>query len=163
ARPITEWLPPSPDLWVGKFWILSLALVVLVLAAWPKPAARDVILFLCFLPLAASSVRMVVWWAVIVTPVLARAMAALRPTAAPVEAPGRAPALCFAAIMVLALFSAPGLDRFNPLLPAARKAPSTTDQSLDGVVSYMAGHDAPGAIFCRFEWGAFLNYHLGPG
>jgi hypothetical protein len=164
ARPITEWLPPSPDLWVGKFWILSLALVVLVLAAKPRPAVRDVVLILCFLPLAASSVRMVIWWVVIITPVLARAVAALRPATAPlVEAPGRAPAVCFAAIVGLAILSAPGLDRFNPLLPAARRAPSTTDQSLDGIVTYMAGHDAPGVIFCRFEWGAFLNYHLGPG
>jgi len=164
ARPITEWLPPSPDLWVGKFWIGSLALVVLSLAARPRPRARDVLLILCFLPLAASSVRMVVWWAIIITPVLARTLAALLPvTAAPAEAPGKAPAVCFAAIIGAALFCAPGLDRFNPLLPAARRAPSLTDQSLDGIVSYMAGHEAPAAIFCRFEWGAYLNYHLGPG
>jgi hypothetical protein len=164
ARPITEWLPPSPDLWVGKFWIVSLVLVVLSLAAGPRPRARDVILILCILPLAASSVRMVVWWAIIITPVLARTLAGLRPAeAAPAEAPGTAPAVCFAAIIGAALFCAPGLDRFNPLLPAARRAPSRTDQSLDGIVTYMSEHDAPGAIFCRFEWGALLNYRLGSG
>jgi hypothetical protein len=164
ARPITEWLPPSLDLWVGKFWIVSLVLVVLSLAARPRPSARDVILIACFLPLAASSVRMVVWWAIIVTPVLARTLAGLRPAgAALIEAPGKAPAACFAAIIGLALFCAPGLNQFNPLLPAARRAPSLTDQSVDGIVSYMAGHEAPGAIFCRFEWGALLNYRLRPG
>jgi hypothetical protein len=163
SRPITEWLPPSPDLWVGKFWIMSLALVVISLAARPRPAARDVILILAFLPLAASSVRMVVWWAIVITPLLARALAGFKPVTTPVEAPGKAPAACFAAIIGLALLSVPGLDRFNPLLPAARRAPSNTDQSLDGIVSYMREHEAPGAIFSRFEWGAFLNYHLGPG
>jgi hypothetical protein len=162
GRPIEEWLPPSPDLLIGKFWVVSLALVLLGFGlSRRRPTAREVCVALCFLPLACASVRMVVWWLLAVTPVLAAHLAANLPRReAAAERPSFASAAFFGLIVLLAALSVPGLDRYNPLLGPARPSAGHTERELGRVAEWVAGRNA-GRIFCRFEWGAFLNCSLG--
>lgn len=72
GRQIEEWLPPSMNLWVGRAWAASVMLLVALLAfARRKRRPRGLFVALCFLPLACASVRMVPWWLLAVSPVLA--------------------------------------------------------------------------------------------
>ncbi len=77
-RRIDEWVPPGLDLLIGKFWVASLALVLLGFAASARrPSAREVCLLLCFLPLACGSARMVPWWLLVSAPIMAAQFSAL--------------------------------------------------------------------------------------
>jgi hypothetical protein len=167
SRPIDEWLPPGMNTLVGKFWVLSLALV-LIGFAWPRrrPTAREVFLVLAFLPLAGGSVRMVAWWLLVIAPVLAGRLAAglaERQRDAEPERPGLIPAVFFGLIVLGVVFSIPGLDRYNPLLGPARRAVRQTEQDLDRVAACLAERGPGRRIFSRFEWGAYLTCKLGAG
>jgi hypothetical protein len=166
ARRIDEWLPPSLDLLIGKAWAVSLALVLIAFALpRSRPTAREVCLALVFLPLACGSVRMIAWWLLVIAPILARLLAdnlaALRALDRP-EPPSFASAAVFAAVVLAAVFCLPGLDRYNPLLGAARRSGHRPEDDLETVARYVAGHSATGRVFCRFEWAEYLGWSLGP-
>ena len=165
ARGIDEWVPPSLSTLIGKVWVVSM---LLVLAAFglgrPRPTVREVLLAVGFLPLACGSVRMVPWWLLVITPMLAVRLAELaarmkRP--AEPEAPSTGPAVCFGLIVLMVCLSVPGLNRYNPLLGPARRAAGHTQADLALVTEYLNAR-GPGRIFSRFEWGEYLTWSLGP-
>lgn len=162
GRPIGEWLPPSPDLLAGKLWVASLVAVVAGFGlSRVRPTAREACLAVLFVPLAATSVRMVAWWVLIVTPVLARLMAANLPAqSAGPERPAVGPALCFGVMLLAVVLSLPGVSRFNPLLGPGRRE-RTTERQLDQAAAVVREHGAGGRIFSRFEWGEYLSCALG--
>jgi hypothetical protein len=164
GRPIGEWLPPTLDLFIGKFWVASLAIMLTVFALpGARPTAREVFLIICFLLLSASSVRMIAWWVLVITPILARLVAANWPNAklTQPEKPAFASALCFGVIVLMVLMSLPGLSQANPLLGPARRAGRVTERDLNQVIRWLADHKSSGRIYSRFEWGAYLVCHLG--
>lgn len=161
TRRIDEWVPPTLDLWIGRAWLASLLLLAgLGVAAWRRgwrPAARDVLLVGCFLPLACGSVRMVAWWLLILAPIFAAMLAALKPaSAAQEEQPTWGAGLACGVIALAVLFSLPGLDGYNPLL-AARQGPRVEDD-LDTLHAELKKHICPGRIFTRLEWGEYLGW-----
>jgi hypothetical protein len=169
ARRIDEWVPPTLDLWIGKAWLASmLGMAGLFAAGWfklgRKPAARDVILIAFFVPLACGSVRMVAWWLLICAPSAAVMISAIMPRLkCPREGtpPSRDAAVVFVLMLVLAVFSVPGLQRWNPLLAARLAAPRVEDD-LERVHRRLASYVAEGRIFSRFEWGEYLTWSLAP-
>jgi hypothetical protein len=164
GRPIGEWLPPSMELLVGKFWVVSLlAALVVVSTSQSRPTAREVCLMACFLPLAAASARMVAWWTLAIAPILARLTVDCLPQRkTEPETPSFASALCFTAIVAIAVLSCPWLSRYNPLLGAGRQGARSVEQDLERVAYLIHDHGQNGRIFSRFEWGAYLNCALGP-
>jgi hypothetical protein len=165
ARRIDEWVAPGLNLLVGKVWVLSV-LLVLVLFALPKrrPKAREVILVLCFLPLACGSVRMVAWWLLVSTPVAAALLAdnLPKPAAAPApEQPSAGAALFVALLLAVAVLCAPVLDWCNPLFVTVR-SPHRDEQDLQAIADRLAHHDGARRIFSRFEWGEYLGWALAP-
>lgn len=168
ARRIDEWVPPTLDLWIGKAWLASLVVLpLLIAAAWKvrghKLTAREVVLIGLFLPLASGSVRMVAWWLLVLAPMVAARLAALFPRArdgVEREVPSPGAGLAFGLIVLAMAFSLPGLQRWNPLL-AARQGPRTEDE-LDALRARLAGHEAGGRVFTRFEWGEYLTWSFWP-
>jgi hypothetical protein len=167
ARRIDEWVPPGLDLLVGKVWVLSVLLLV-VLFALPRrrPSAREVFLVLCFLPLACGSVRMVAWWLLISAPIAAGLLAANLPRNALVSPEAEPPTLASGAFAVLVLLAcvAGGLSLAggdNSLLAAVRPAHRDEDD-LEEVVQHLPPADGGGRIFSRFEWGEYLGWELEP-
>ena len=167
ARGIDEWVPPSLGNLIGKVWVVSM---LLVLAAFgqgrPRPTVREVLLAVGFLPLACGSARMVPWWLIVITPMLAARLADLaahvKQPAEP-EAPATGPAVCFGVILLMVFLSIPGLNRYNPLLGPARRAAGHTQADLEGITDYLNAHVRPGRIFSRFEWGEYLTWSLREG
>jgi hypothetical protein len=171
ARGIVEWLPPSLDLALGwAFGVSLLLLVGLSTLLWLRqrryPGAQDVLLLLCFGLLAGRSMRMVVWWLLVVAPVLTTLLASLRRAPEPGPArrsqPGLAPALVFAAILLAVFFCLPGLAQYNPLLRNAHPNSSSTEANLDLVRQQLQAESSSGRIFTRFEWGEYLSWSASP-
>jgi hypothetical protein len=166
ARRIDEWVPPGLDLLVGKVWVLSV-LLLLVLFALPRrrPTAREVILVLCFLPLACGSVRMVAWWLLVSAPIAAALLADNLPrhalAGAEPEPPSLAGAGFFGLLLLACVASALALtDRGAPLLATIR--PAHRDESDLEAVARGLPDRAGGRVFSRFEWGEYLGWSLAP-
>ncbi len=166
SRPIDEWLPPGLGTLVGKVWVASVLLVV-VLFALPgrRPSSRQVILVLCFLPPACGSVRMVAWWLLAVAPVAANLLAAKLPRAWLTDAEPERPSFAAAAAFLLLLGStalcAPPLERYNPLFAHVR-SPHRTEDDLESAARQLQERLGEGRVFTRFAWGEYLGWRLNP-
>ena len=168
GRGIDEWGPPTLDFWISKFGLASLIVMIgLVFASirsGRKPAAREVILVGCFLPLACLWVRMVAWWLIISAPLAAMLIVYLWPKSRDSEekpAPAWDAALVLGAILVLLVMSLPGLQPYNPVL-AGRVATPRTEEELDTVHRRLAELAPQGRIFTRLEWGEYLTWSYSP-
>jgi hypothetical protein len=168
TRGILEWLPPRLDMLVGMAWAASLGLlVVLSVLAWRRgrrPRPREVFLILCFLPLACGSVRMVAWWLIVFAPFCSTLLVELLPrrlSAPEAEQPCWGAGLIFGLMLLAAVFSAPGLERYNPLLGFAPRQ-HLTEIGLERAQQHLAARAASGKIFSRFEWGEYLSWTGAP-
>jgi hypothetical protein len=166
GRGIEEWVPPNTAMFIGKIWVVSLLLVVVGFSlAKVRPTVREVCLVLCFLPLACSSVRMVAWWMIIIAPILAARLSSLvsrRQNTLAGEPPAFGAAVFVGLIVLMAIFSVPGLNRFNPLMGPTRRSASRTQADLEAISECLSSQCPSGRIFSRFEWGEYLSWELGP-
>ena len=143
-------------------FFLSLVVLVLLLAInWRRhlyrPRLLDMVLVLCFLPLAAGSVRMVAWWLLATAPLATLLLVRLLPVVQkPENKPTAGAALTCAALVLLAVFSVPGLQACNPLL--AFRPKDRVEDDLDAVLQRVSAHPGTGRIFTRFEWGDYFTW-----
>jgi hypothetical protein len=121
-------------------------------------------LLLAFGYLAWSSVRAIVWWGLVFTPVLARLSGSLVPDRPPT---GRDRPLINAVILVsvamLAVISLPWNKAALPLLPA-NKLGYFTDDTPVAVGDYLRSHDPParGQMLNDQNWGGYLEWATWP-
>jgi hypothetical protein len=168
ARGIDEWLPPAFDQLIGLAFYGSLPVVAaLVMLAWKKRGAplvsvHELALIACFLPLACGSVRMVAWWLILLAPMIAGRIATIWPqvkdTVSP--EPNRGAAVSVACLSLVALFSVPGWQRFNPLALIRPADPTTAE--VHEAQALLAREFEQGRVFSRFEWGEYLSWAAHP-
>jgi hypothetical protein len=170
SRHIDEWVPPGLNLMVGRVWVLSM-LLVLVLFALPRrrPTSREICLLLCFLPLACGSVRMVSWWLLVTAPIAAGLLAGNLPRGLLDGIENERPswgAACFFALLVLGMvICIPALEGFNPVLNSIR-SPHRDEYDLQTIADHLVQTDGQRRgtrrVFSRFEWGEYLGWSLAP-
>jgi hypothetical protein len=167
GRHIDEWVAPGLDLLVGKVWVASV-LLLLILFALPKrrPTAREVILVLCFLPLACGSVRMVAWYLLVSAPIAASLIADNLPRHALVSREPEPASLAsgglFALLLLVCLGGALTLpERAAPLLGLFRQS-HRDEGDLETIARQLPDRPAGGRVFSRFEWGEYLSWSLAP-
>jgi hypothetical protein len=165
GRGIQEWLPPSMNLWVGRVWAGSVLGLILLLAIAPRrPRARDLLVALCFLPVACASVRMVPWWLLSIAPVfamtLSRNLTALTKINVAVPRPSWSATAAFASLIGVVVLCSPALERFNPVF--ARIRPATRPEAdIQAVVERLPATN-PSKVFARLEWGEYLDWAAHP-
>jgi hypothetical protein len=164
GRPIDEWLPPSLNLLTGKVWVLSLLLLLIGLAfSRRRPTVREICLLCCFLPLACGSVRMVAWWLLICTPILAAQLTELCPRLRQFDTGDDRPSLGNAFACGLLVFtmvlSLPWLESINPILSRPERA-HRTETDLQALADRLRAEGCGGRIFTRFAWGEYLGWSL---
>jgi hypothetical protein len=166
ARGIEEWLPPGLHLLVSKIWVVSILLLLGLFALQGKrPSVRELCLIGVFLPAACGSVRMVAWWLLLCTPILATQVMALWSryfTAEPDARPSWGNAAACGLMLAAMVLSVPALERFNPLFALPGRA-HRTEYDLQAVADHLAEGGPTGRIFTCFEWGEYLGWSLGPG
>ncbi|HTU21927.1 MAG TPA: hypothetical protein VMG10_28070 [Gemmataceae bacterium] len=165
GRPIDEWLPPSLNLLTGKVWALSLLLLVGLAWSPRRPTVREICLLCGFLLPACGSVRMVAWWLLICTPILAAQLTALWPRSRQLDAGDNRPSLgntlACGLLVVVMILSLPWLEAYNPILSRPGRA-HRTETDLQALADRLraAGHGS--RIFTRFAWGEYLGWSLTP-
>lgn len=160
SRGIEEWLAPTMGSLAGEILFLSIVLIVaLSIKTRRKPSIREGCLAICFLPLAFHSTRMIAWWLLAMTPMLADLISKIRTE----EHPARdvRPSWMAAAIMLLlgaeVALSVPWMERYNPVMGTVRSG-----HRIESDVEAAAAHIPPGArVFTRLEWGGRLDCVLG--
>jgi hypothetical protein len=150
----------------GKMWALSLLLVMIGLAfARRRPTVREICLLCCFLPLACGSVRMVAWWLLICTPILAAQLSALFPQVRQYDTgddrPSLGNALACGFLVFVMILSLPWLEACNPILSRPERA-HRTETDLQALADHLRNQGNGGRIFTRFAWGEYLGWSLAP-
>ncbi len=162
TRGIDEWLPPSLNQGIGvAFFVSLIALGLLIALSWRKSRAsiqfRGVVLALCFLPMAATSVRMVAWWLLVMAPTAAVLLSRLLPSPRVAhDKPTLGAALTCVVLLLVAVSALPGLRAYNPLL-AAHGNPHV-ERDLEVILERLAQEQSGRRIFTRFEWGEFIGW-----
>jgi hypothetical protein len=166
SRRIDEWLPPGLDQLVGKVWVLSvLGLLVLLGLTSQRLKTRELVLIMCFLPLACGSARMVSWWLLIVVPIAGRLLAGWLPALKERDAeekPTVGATLTAALILVVCLVSLPWFADYNPALVLTHRN-HRTEADLERIAARLQSQNEGERIFCRFEWGEYMGWALTPG
>ncbi len=165
GRHIDEWLPPGLNTLTGKVWVLSLLLMLALFAlSRRRPRWTELCLIGCFLPLACGSVRMVAWWLLVCTPILAAQLADLWPRLQQLDAedrPSFGNAITCAVIVLAIALSLPWLEAFNPILSRPGRAHRTEDD-LQAIADHLSAEGRSGRIFTRFAWGEYIGWSLNP-
>lgn len=166
GRPIDEWLPPSLHLLTGKMWALSLLFLIVSLAfSRRRPTVREICLLCCFLPLACGSVRMVAWWLLICTPILAAQLTTLFPRMRQYDTgddkPSLGNALACGFLVFVMILSLPWLEAYNPVLSRPERA-HRTETDLQALANRLRTEGTGGRIFTRFAWSEYLGWSLAP-
>jgi len=162
-RGLAEWLPPDPATFLGGRFFLALGLTAAI-AVWARRqlTLSDLVLISSFTLLAVRSQRMIVWWGLVIVPILAGWLVGLRPALRVTPKPQPLHTrlgygmLVFWAAMFFAGFPGrqpdkdargdyPGLDRDTPVAAS----------------SWIAGQ-VGGRLFHRLEWGSYLMWRLWP-
>jgi hypothetical protein len=164
ARRIDEWLPPTSGMLIGKVWIASI-LLTLVFSAMPgrRPRVRELCLLAVFLPSTFGSVRMVAWWLLIVTPILAAQVAAnlpwMKQSSEADEQPSRGAALLCGGILFVVFLSLPWLELANPVLLLPGRG-HRQESDLQALADRIASEKPNARVFTRFAWGEYLGWSL---
>jgi hypothetical protein len=165
SRKIDEWLPPGLDQLVGKMWVLSvLGVLVLLALTAQRPKTRELVLILCFLPLACGSARMVSWWLLISIPIAGRLLAVWLPAHQARDAeekPTLGAALTVATLLLVCVASLPWFADYNPALVMTHRN-HRTESDLEQIAARLQNQDRGERIFCRFEWGEYMGWALTP-
>jgi hypothetical protein len=160
GRRIDEWVRPSLNTLIGQMWLASMIAALVVFFRSPRKLTnREALLLLAFLPIAASSVRMVVWWFFVLAPIFASSLAELLPARwrhSEDDAPSWANTACAAALAVAALFCLPGLSAYNPLVRHKERVES----QLAAAMRDLPPNAGSNRIFSRLEWGEYLGWSL---
>lgn len=165
ARRIDEWLPPSWDQGIGVAWFVSLPIVIMTLGwSWSigrRVSWREAFLLLCFGFLAARSIRMVVWWLIIIAPMLSVRLADFWPRSRQVAyPPNRGALFTVIGLAALCVVSLPPLHAFNPILRL--RGQDETTANLEKAYQQIAARGEKGNIFTKLEWGEYLGWRGTP-
>ncbi|HEV7663974.1 MAG TPA: hypothetical protein VGQ62_10605 [Chloroflexota bacterium] len=162
---VTEWTPTTITSSEGIMFFGSLVLLAaLMFRARLRLTAIEMILLLVFAYLAWSSVRAVVWWGVLLAPILARIAGDALPNrqSASRDLP-LLNAIIIAGVVMVAVIALPWNKASIPLLPPDKRGVLTDDTPV-GVAAYLNAHDPPavGRMLNHQPWGGYLEWATWP-
>lgn len=162
-----EWQPATIRELSGRALALSGLLLFVALRLSRRPVARlELLLLLVFGYLAVNSLRYIVWWGLVLAPILARHLAAAgwpgrRPVGAPLGRPTRSAVnLALAALIMMVGATAPlwtpsRVDHLQGQRAAAAHAPVEAAE-------FLAGLPAGGRLYHYQPWSGYLAWRLWP-
>ena len=173
ARDIGEWAATGAGSFTGTTFFLSVVFVLVVLALSPRRLPPlELLMLVSFALLGFQAQRMVIWWALVIGPVigpqLTELLASWRKGPAVQEDPSAATLLIVLALVAMTALSTPWTRRLNPLLPAVKRQaypgnePREVVAFLRRYVAESGRSDRPWRVYSTMEWGSYLTCFLDP-
>ncbi len=164
---VSEWQPPLLTQTFAWPFFASLALILVSLAySKRRPALYDFGLMLVFLVLALRYLRMVPFFAIVATPLLAGWLASLAdivPWAQRPSAASSKPTLNVLALLMLLLSAFLAVPQVRLSFMGDPETTLIANNLPIGASNYLARQAQPGArLFNMPEWGGFLIWRLSP-
>jgi hypothetical protein len=162
---VTEWAPTSVSWREGIMFFASLAVMgALMLKSRLRLTAFEVLVLLVFGYLAWSSVRAIVWWGLVIAPILARLLGSVVPyrLGAAREKPWLNAAI-LVGIACLAVASLPWFKSSLTILPPDKRGLVSPDTPV-AVGEYLRTHEPPasGLLLNDQSWGGYLEWAAWP-
>jgi hypothetical protein len=166
---IPEWAPPTWATLGGKLFFLAFGLSTVILAlSWKKITARDFLTFVTFGVLALRTSRGVIWFGLVMAPILADHGSALwrrlaqRIGLTTSSNPG-IPALNTALLSVLLLAAVGTLPWFKAALPLPpANAGLLSAETPVEATAYLLETELPGPLFHDLAFGSYLIWAAAP-
>jgi hypothetical protein len=161
-RQIDEWLPPSWDQWAGVAFFASLPLVVVIwfLSRRSNPL-REVVSALVFLVMSLRSIRMVVWWFLVLAPILAVRLVAVFPRLKVTRYERNVGAtVSVAGLLGVCVLCLPPLHAINPLTLIRPHDPTT--ERLQAARDFLVDKYGGGRLFAQLAWGEYMSWAASP-
>jgi hypothetical protein len=159
-KTITEWQPPSIDVYTGAAFFLSVVVVAgLLIARVRRPVPWGSLLSLVvFLAIALTAIRGVFWWAMVAPIVLA---GVLEDRPAPTERRDPAGALNAAIVGLLALAVIGSVIRWVPYTGPAMPTGGRLAFAPVGITRELQRSLGPGeVVFNAQKWGSWLEFEF---
>ena len=165
---VTEWAPTSVSWREGIMFFTSVAVLGgLILKSRLRLTVFEVLVLLAFGYLAWSSVRAIVWWGLVIAPILARLLGSLLPNRLNQASTARDKPVLNAAILVaigcLAVVALPWFKSSISILPQDKRGLFSPDTPV-AVGDYLRTHDPPssGILLNDQSWGGYLEWASWP-
>ncbi len=163
---VPEWAPPTFQTWSGALFLLALLFVAAVLALSPqRPRPSELAGFLAFGLLALKTSRGVIWFGLVMAPVLAHHLAALLARLPkPAERDeGESPLLNRLMAALLLGGACLSLPWFKPLLPLPpEKAALISPETPVAATEALLRDHPPGPLFHAMPFGSYLIWAAQP-
>ena len=159
-KTITEWQPPSIEVYTGAVFFLSVVVVAaLLIAGVRRPVPWGSLLSLVvFLAIALTAIRGVFWWAMVAPIVLA---GVLEDRPAPTERRDPAGALNAAIVGLLALAVVGSVIRWMPYTGPAMPTGGRLAFAPVGITRELQRSLGPGeVVFNAQKWGSWLEFEF---
>jgi hypothetical protein len=165
---VPEWAPPSFSSPIGPLFFVGLLLIILVMALSPRrPTFFQLLTFLAFTILALRTTRGVVWFGLVMAPILANHLSAITDRLrsgqkqSPTQKKYLKVNLVFLGILILlALISLPWFRDTLPI-PPARKEYITQDTPISAT-EYLVNQQMPKNLFNDMGFGSYLIWAAQP-
>ena len=165
---VGEWAPTSVGQPAGLLFFASVAIaaVAFFTRARRSAALADLLLLAVFALMGLQAVRNIIWWALVLGPLLAAACAEL-------ELPARMSALARGAgsrrhnllraglVALLAISTSPWVKAHNPLLPEAYRGVVSTSLP-SGAAGFLMSQHLAAHVYSDQAWGSYLDWQLWP-
>jgi hypothetical protein len=162
---VTEWAPTTVSWREGIMFFASVGLLApLALKSRLRLTAVEVLVLIVFGYLAWSSVRAIVWWGLVIAPILARLAGGVLMAHLPVRRDRPlVNGLILAGVIAVAAFSLPWTKTAIPILPAEKRGLLSDDTPVR-VGDYLRTHDPPtsGVMLNNQGWGGYLEWAAWP-
>ncbi len=165
---VPEWLPPSFNSPIGPIYYLSILFVAVVLALSPRRASfYQLATFVAFTALGLWTTRGVVWFGLVMAPILANHLSAIRdriPNRRQPSPPTRKVQIANSGILLLLLSLASiSLPWFRGLIPMRTeyRSPITRDTPVEAA-NFLVEKHPDGRVFNDMAFGSYLIWAAQP-
>lgn len=164
---ILEWMPPNFNSLEGIiFFSLFIASAVLLAVSPRRPGFYQIITFIIFGILGLKYIRGIIWYGIVMAPVVTDHLAALmtqagiKPAPKPDAQARRLNLIFVSALLLLAVLSLPWFKPFWPVVP--EKAGLISAETPVTATQFMLDHHLPPEVFHDMAFGSYLMWNAQP-